>query len=286
MGAACSDEKKRRAGIENEEVATSTTHHVVHGIRMKFHGNKVDAAEEKVMCPSPDIEYAFHAQGAENLTDRSAHHGMCGDRSSAGGCFHLAPSRANCDIFSDPVHIKRRESVAPVTLHVYYVGNSDAIENISEVAQDFLGQGGIFHGAVEIYGREWSYGGGDEGSGVFQMPPRSCPMHRYRESVYMGDCSLTEAQVFQILQRMIPQWQAPDYDLLRKNCCSFSRAFCQELGVGEIPYWVYELAETGAMVADAEITTINAFWYLESGIAAEIAQGEALIGLADESSSQ
>ena len=73
----------------------------------------------QVMCPSPDIEYAFHAQGAENLTDRStfmvdgtrsrrpelrsAHHGMCGDRSSAGGCFHLAPSRANCDIFSDPV---------------------------------------------------------------------------------------------------------------------------------------------------------------------------------------
>ena len=38
-----------------------------------------------------------------------------------------------------------------------------------------------------------------------------------------------------ILSKMQGEWMGPSYDLLRKNCCSFSDAFCIELGVGPIP---------------------------------------------------
>merc|ERR1712060_603032 len=43
-------------------------------------------------------------------------------------------------------------------------------------------------------------------------------------------------------------WPGSDYDLLRHNCCHFSDALCQALGVGPIPGWVTSLAGVGAML--------------------------------------
>jgi len=170
-------------------------------------------------------------------------------------------------------------ATAPVTLHIYYVGNNDTIESLSKVTQDWLGQGGIFHGAVEIFGREWSFGGCDEGSGVFQCPPRSCTMHRYRESVFMGDCNKSEQEVFEMIKGLMVEWQGRGYSLLRRNCCSFSREFCLQLGVGEIPEWVYALAETGAALEDGEEAIVGAVSTIEADIAVVVADAEGLVGL-------
>ena len=71
-------------------------------------------------------------------------------------------------------------------------------------------------------------------------------MHTYRESVYLGDARLKPPQVKAILATMTPNWYGPTYDLIRKNCCSFSDAFAVELGVGRIPSWVKRLADAGA----------------------------------------
>ena len=43
------------------------------------------------------------------------------------------------------------------------------------------------------------------------------------------------AEVQSILDSMKGDWMGPTYDLLRKNCCSFSDAFAQALGVGPDP---------------------------------------------------
>ena len=135
-------------------------------------------------------------------------------------------------------------SVAPVTLHVYDVSNDARVESINYYTK-IVGLGGIFHGAIEVYGREYSFGGSREPgvTGIFACPPKRCPVHHYRESIYLGDCELTQAQVKSILKRLEPLWMARSYNLFTKNCCFFSKEFAILLGVGTIPTWVYGLAE-------------------------------------------
>merc|ERR1712224_476437 len=105
---------------------------------------------------------------------------------------------------------------------------------------------GAFHAAVEVQGSEWSYGYVDEGTGVFDCEPKQCDMHQYRESLPMGETPRSAKEISDLLDRMASEWPGVEYDLLRKNCCSFSDAFCQELGVGPIPSWVTNLAGAGA----------------------------------------
>ena len=52
---------------------------------------------------------------------------------------------------------------------------------------------------------------------------------------------------------MTPQYMGTDYDLLRKNCCSFAKDACIQLGIREkdIPKWFQNLAQTGAMTHDS-----------------------------------
>ena len=124
------------------------------------------------------------------------------------------------------------------------VGHAKVIKDLDTVLQDYLHIGGVFHGAVQVYGKEWSFGGTRVNkSGVFACKPKGCPMHTYKQSIYMGDCKKTPEEVHAILTKMKDEWMGPDYDLLRKNCCSFSDAFCIALGVGPIPMWVHRLAE-------------------------------------------
>jgi hypothetical protein len=47
--------------------------------------------------------------------------------------------------------------------------------------------GGAFHGAIVVYGKEWSFGWNDlDLTGVFECPPRSNTAHRWRESIVLG----------------------------------------------------------------------------------------------------
>lgn len=139
-------------------------------------------------------------------------------------------------------------SVTPVTLHVYDVSNDERIANVNYYTKAF-GAGGIFHAAVEVYGREYSFGGSSANvTGIFASPPKCCPMHNYRESVFLGDCELSEGQVQAILRDLKPRWMARSYNLFRKNCCFFSMEFAIELGVGTIPEWIYQMARTGEFI--------------------------------------
>jgi hypothetical protein len=69
-------------------------------------------------------------------------------------------------------------------------------------------------------------------------------MHHYRESVYLGDCELGPEHVRTILEVLSPHWKARTYNLFRKNCAFFSRELAIQLGVGDIPEWVWSLAST------------------------------------------
>eukprot|EP00929_Paragymnodinium_shiwhaense_P090022 TRINITY_DN5024_c0_g1_i4.p1 TRINITY_DN5024_c0_g1~~TRINITY_DN5024_c0_g1_i4.p1 ORF type:complete len:298 (-),score=68.61 TRINITY_DN5024_c0_g1_i4:243-1067(-) len=136
----------------------------------------------------------------------------------------------------------------PVVLHIYDVTGHDAITGVNK-ALKLIGTG-AFHGGVEVYGTEWSFGYCEDGSGVFSCPPRGCDAHSFRQSVDMGATALTEAQVNGLIQRMTAEWPGTGYDLLRRNCCTFSDTLCVELGVGHAPAWVNNLAGAGATLDD------------------------------------
>jgi hypothetical protein len=62
----------------------------------------------------------------------------------------------------------------------------------------------------------------------------------------------------EVLRQMASEYLGTDYDLLRKNCCTFAHDACTRLGVkeGEIPSWFHNLAYAGAVTQDvAKATT-------------------------------
>lgn len=140
---------------------------------------------------------------------------------------------------------------AHVVLRIYDVTTSAVIHNINQVLHP-IGTG-VFHGAVEVFGDEWSYGFTEQGTGVFCCDPTGCAEHQYRECVNMGITSLTRDEVDELVEQLEDEWLGEDYDLLRKNCCTFSDELCRRLGVGPIPGWVTNLAAAGATLENGVI---------------------------------
>lgn len=120
-----------------------------------------------------------------------------------------------------------------VTLHVYDVGRGRFY--------------GVYHLAIEIHGKEWSFGSSDQ-CGIFHCPPRRCPLHTYKQSVLLGECLVDKFELRNMLRGMRGQWMGPSYDLLHHNCCTFCSVLADKLGVGPLPKWVDRLAKTAAKI--------------------------------------
>jgi len=136
----------------------------------------------------------------------------------------------------------------PINLHIYDVSTNASIPEVNKILQA-VGTG-AFHGGVEVYGKEWSFGYADQGTGVFCCDPKGCTAHHYRESVHIGTSSMSTGVVGTLLQSLMEDWQGQQYDLLRRNCVIFCDTFCKALGVGPIPMWVTNLAGAGATLED------------------------------------
>jgi len=138
----------------------------------------------------------------------------------------------------------------PVYLHVYDI----LPQGFNKTNYIFSGKS-IFHAAVEVYSREWNYGSGD---GIAWVQPGSEEAYAaHRDPIPMGFTDLSEEQVLAVLTRMEKEWDGDDYNLLSKNCCTFARAFLDELGAEPMPGWVdraarrsvESLASTGVQAA-------------------------------------
>jgi len=107
---------------------------------------------------------------------------------------------------------------------------------------------GAFHTGVEVYGHEWSFGMtfDDYSTGVMANLPGQNLDHSFRETLSMGYTSLSPRQVMQIIEEMKEEWKGCTYNVLSRNCHSFSDAFCRRLGVAGLPSWINDLAGTGA----------------------------------------
>lgn len=158
-----------------------------------------------------------------------------------------------------------------VLLNVYDVGDNETVNKINEI---FTGSGnvllaGIFHGGVEVFGEEWSYGFCEEGrTGVCMCHPRLHPQHSYKNTTVMGETSLSKAEIKAVLERMQKEWPGSQYNLIHNNCINFCNAFLAELGLRRVPGWVDRAARAASNVN-------NAVQSLQS-IRAEDVQGQVL----------
>jgi len=131
---------------------------------------------------------------------------------------------------------------ATVTLHCYDFLSSGEGQVLNGILRQ-LGTG-AFHCGVEVYGKEWSFRSGRPAgvSGLFWVAPRTAG-GAYRETIVMGETSMSEKEVERLVQALLGYWPSSGYDLLMRNCCHFSNEFCQRLGVGSIPEWTMTLAK-------------------------------------------
>lgn len=155
-----------------------------------------------------------------------------------------------------PSRLRRLE---PVVLHVYDLGRRwNGVKTANSVLRR-LGAG-AYHTGVEVYGREYTFGDSRKGcpkgqTGLFSDEPRRCRAHRYRESVPMGYTELSRTQVRALLERLQSEWLAGDYDLCRRNCCSFCECLCGELGVRPsptLPPWITKLAAAAGSLEEVK----------------------------------
>jgi hypothetical protein len=136
----------------------------------------------------------------------------------------------------------------PVKLNIYDVSTNPTVGKINE-ALSAVGTG-AFHGGVEVYGEEYSYGFIKDGTGVFGNAPKGCTMHHFRETIEVGTTTKTKEEMLKVIEEMKEAWPGKDYDLLRRNCVLFSKEFVDKLGAGPVPPWVTNLAGAGATVQD------------------------------------
>eukprot|EP00746_Dinoflagellata_sp_MGD_P162637 gnl/MRDRNA2_/MRDRNA2_90274_c0_seq1.p1 gnl/MRDRNA2_/MRDRNA2_90274_c0~~gnl/MRDRNA2_/MRDRNA2_90274_c0_seq1.p1 ORF type:complete len:237 (+),score=23.07 gnl/MRDRNA2_/MRDRNA2_90274_c0_seq1:82-792(+) len=123
-----------------------------------------------------------------------------------------------------------------VLLNVYDLNEDWLVAN--QIFQQTGELGGAFHCGVEIYGNEWTFGK----DGVFASRPRWHPIHMYRQTIVVGHTGYSPEDVLAIIEdERCGKWQGRSYDLLSRNCCTFSRAICKRLTGEDIPDWVDRL---------------------------------------------
>jgi len=108
---------------------------------------------------------------------------------------------------------------------------------------------GAYHTAVELFGREYSFGFHDTSeTGVFAMQPRRVPNAVFRESIEVGQVYITFSQFNVILAGLKEEWRGNSYHLLKRNCNSFSKALLAALGL-KAPSFINRLASAGETLA-------------------------------------
>mmetsp|Transcript_17153 Transcript_17153/g.32343 ORF Transcript_17153/g.32343 Transcript_17153/m.32343 type:complete len:270 (+) Transcript_17153:55-864(+) len=142
-----------------------------------------------------------------------------------------------------------------VLVHVYELVEFLRINQI--LASEVMPIGGALHAGVEVYGREWSYGGAPgQRTGVVCEVPRTCRKHRYRETVSLGTTRLSASEVALVIGELIENWSGEDYHWLHRNCLAFANEFCRKLGVGNIPAWIDRLPR-GVCALDLGVRTLT-----------------------------
>jgi len=143
-------------------------------------------------------------------------------------------------------------------LNVYDLTQSCLVGAFNQAALVLI-RGGIFHVAVEVWQREYSFGFSDWGTGVACAMPRRDTSHTYRGSVQLGltDFSAKECHTVVARLALADDWQGRQYNSLAHNCTHFARELVSHLGAAPVPDWVDRLCRAAeGFVAPLDATLI------------------------------
>lgn len=149
--------------------------------------------------------------------------------------FHCCGALPVCDGIIESISAEElnEDEDCTVWLNIYDLSEEWLLAN--DIFQEVVELGGAFHAGVEIYGREWSFGT----DGVCFQVPKTHDHHVFRQTIPIGETKYCPQEIDTILEdEMFAKWQGRNYDLLARNCCSFSRSFVKRLTGDSIPDWV------------------------------------------------
>jgi len=145
---------------------------------------------------------------------------------------------------------------------------------------------GAYHVGVEVDNVEYAFGAHNmpNMTGVFTCRPRQSPGFSYRTTIDFGRVEIKkkiqievpaekqgpefgqsrnrQLEIYvnakEILQELSLTYLGNDYNLLRKNCCTFARDALLHLGIKaeDIPSWFINISEAGAMTEDV-VTSVD-----------------------------
>jgi hypothetical protein len=125
-----------------------------------------------------------------------------------------------------------------------------------------------YHVGVEVYGSEYTFQliyDEPDGTGVVVCKPTQAVGYIFKESIDLGNTSLSQEDVKNVLDSMADKWISKEYHPTRRNCVDFSRALITALRVGQLPSWVSlaaDVSKEGGVVGWlAELSWDSIKWY-------------------------
>ena len=108
-----------------------------------------------------------------------------------------------------------------------------------------LSQKGIYHCGLVVYGSEIAFGGHEfPTSGIFRTTPGDVPGAVLRESIPLGDTTLSPAQVAALVEELgRTSFRGCDYSLLQRNCNHLTALLVERLTGKAAPGWLNRLAD-------------------------------------------
>jgi hypothetical protein len=82
---------------------------------------------------------------------------------------------------------------------------------------------GAYHSGLQLGGTEYSFGGNDtDGTGVYEVFPKSEVAAAFRQSILLGQTTLSLAERNRVLDQLRYEFKGRSYNILHRNCNHFT----------------------------------------------------------------